>query len=140
MRRVFSSVIALATVLLAGCGESKPFPRVDFPVASGHYVQFYQGAGAKVYAEFSRVDKAGQAQSLVSGLWHGRFNLSNGVENETLYLNECGILVTFHRGDVDVVRTTYDVNSYVQRDACPLNPLPANWIAVGPGALIGTTK
>ncbi|WP_196762458.1 hypothetical protein, partial [Stutzerimonas frequens] len=86
------------------------------------------------------VDKAGQAQSLVSGLWHGRFNLSNGVENETLYLNECGILVTFHRGDVDVVRTTYDVNSYVQRDACPLNPLPANWIAVGPGALIGTTK
>ncbi|MBA1306101.1 hypothetical protein I5J85_20920 [Pseudomonas aeruginosa] len=103
-------------------------------------MQFYLGPGAKVYAEFSRVDKAGQAQSLVSGLWHGRFNLSNGVENETLYLNECGILVTFHRGDVDVVRTTYDVNSYVQRDACPLNPLPANWIAVGPGALIGTTK
>lgn len=140
MRRVFSSVIGLATVLLAGCGESNPFPRVDFPGAPGHYVQFYQGAGARVYAEFARVDAAGQAHTLASGLWHGRFNLSNGVDNEMLYLNECGILVAFHRGDLVVVRTTYEVISYVQRDACQLNPLPANWIAVGPGALIGASK
>jgi hypothetical protein len=133
-------VIGLAPILLAGCGESGPFPRVDFPEAPGHYVQFYQGAGAKVYAEFSSVDAAGAAHTLVSGLWHGRFNLSHGVENETLYLTDCGVLVTFHRGDVGVVRATYDVNSYVQRDACPLNPLPANWIAVGPGAVSGATQ
>ena len=57
--------------LLAGCGGSQPFPRVDFPKQPGNYLQFYTQFGHPV-VEFVQVGQRGEAHSVQSDIWHGK--------------------------------------------------------------------
>ncbi|ARG90352.1 hypothetical protein AAIH49_21685 [Pseudomonas aeruginosa] len=122
-----SLLTILAVAVLAGCGGSEPFPRVDFPMQPGNYLQFYTQSGHPV-VEFVQVDQRREAHSVQSGSWHGKVPIAQRMTNQTALLQECG-LVTFREDDSEKVPVSY--SRYNATEECPFKPFPALWTRVG---------
>ncbi len=132
MQRVISlSIIPALALILAGCSDSNPYPRAEFPSAPGFYVQSYKD-GLNTVVELASVDAGGKVTSIRSSTWHARPS-ENKILNETAVFPECGVALTFRPGPEGKLMTSELVTSHSAKRSCPLGPLPAVWSIVPSG-------
>jgi len=120
----------VSPVVVAGCSDS-PYPRVEFPNASGAYIQLYLDGYAPT-VELAKVDESGNAVTLTSKEWLGQVKVENGLNHQTARFAECGVTLAFSEREHGVIVTSEAVLDEVERQACPLGKLPAQWKLIEP--------